>query len=165
MILASAVGDFFSGAFAFIVMIGLIALLVGAVIWFFRGPAKASDEYVAMLSQQFPEQDALLFRQMYLQKGGKSTVTAWLLTVVLSPTVSYLYQGAWVKAILSFVTLQGFGLWWVISWFTMPLETMAQNKKAADDAMIQLRLMRPNLGGATPPSAVPAHGMDAPATA
>jgi len=146
MILASVVGDLFSGAFASVLSLGLLVLLLVAVVWFFRGPAKASDEYVAMLAQQFPEQDAILFRQMYLQKGGKSTVVAWLLTVFLSPTISYLYQGAWVKSILAFITLQGFGLWWVVSWFTMPLETMAQNKRAADDAMIQLRLMRPNLG-------------------
>lgn len=154
MVLASAVGDFFSGAIGLIIFLGLLALLIAAFVWFFKGPAKASDQYVAMLSQQFPEQDALLFRQMYLQKGGKSTVAAWLLTVFLSPTVSYLYQGAWVKSILAFITLQGFGVWWVISWFTMPLETMAQNKKAADDAMIQLRLMRPNLGSTTQPMAV-----------
>ena len=129
-------------------VIGLIimAALIAAAVAFFRGPAKRSEEYIKTLVGSIADpNDAALLMSLYQQKGAKNVVLSWLLTVFLSPTVAYLYLGEMTKALLAFVTVQGFGAWWVISWFSMPLEVLARNKKAADDALLQLRLMRPQL--------------------
>ncbi len=128
-----------------LIFVAFIVLLVIGATWFFKGPAKRAEEYVNALSAQFPnEADRQLFMQMYQNKGPKNVVVAWLLTAILSPTISYVYQGKWSLAVISLLTLEGFGLWWIISLFTMPSEVMNHNKKLADLAYADLRLARPN---------------------
>ena len=132
--------------FSTIIAFGVLALLVAATIAFFRGPARRSEEYANSISAQIPDpNDGALFLSLYRQKGAKNVIAAWLLSVFFSPTIAYLYLGENMKALLSFITLQGFFIWWIVSYFTMPIEALAKNKKAADDALVQLRLMRPQL--------------------
>ena len=124
----------------------VFAALIAAAIAFFNGPAKRSEDYVNQIANGIHnEDDRALFRSLYHRKGRKSVLTAWLLTVFLSPTVAYIYLGENNKALIAFLTCQGAFLWWFISWFTMPAEAMAKNNAVADDALIQLRLMRPNM--------------------
>jgi hypothetical protein len=144
--------DSSSGGLAALLGFVILAALIAAVVAFFRGPAKRSEEYAKTLASRITDaNDAALLMSLYQQKGGKNVVLAWLLTVFLSPTIAYLYIGETTKALIAFVTLQGFGVWWVISWFSMPMEVLAKNKKAADDALTQLRLMRPQLNVSVAP--------------
>lgn len=82
---------------------------------------------------------------MYLTKHPKSVVGAWILTSIFGPTISYRYQGEWVKALLTVITVEGLMIWWVISIFSMPIEVMRHNKRLADEAMVELRLARPGV--------------------
>jgi hypothetical protein len=130
----------FTGFFGLV----FIAVIIVAVIAFFRGPARAADNYVNALSLQFQNPaDSALFRNIYRTKQPKNVVVAWVLTVFLSPTISYIYQGKWGLALIAFLTLQGLFIWWLVSMFTMPMEVMNSNKKLADEAFNQVMISRP----------------------
>jgi hypothetical protein len=130
-----------SGFVGTVFVLGFLAFVVAAAVWFFRGPATASEKYVdgLALTLQNPN-DAALFRQIYQTKGPKSTTLAWLLSLFLSPTISYVYQGKWALAVISFLTLQGLFIWYFVALFTMPFEVLAGNKKLADEAFQQVSL-------------------------
>ncbi|PSL08504.1 hypothetical protein CLV30_101476 [Haloactinopolyspora alba] len=129
---------------AFFVVL-VLAWAAGAV-WFFRGPARATDRCLEQKVLSIPdEHDQALFRQLYAAKRPRGVVVAWVLTAVLSPTVSYVYQREWPKALLALLTFQGFGLWWLVSIFTMPTEVMRHNKRLIDQAFVDLKLARPGL--------------------
>jgi cbb3-type cytochrome oxidase subunit 3 len=83
------VGDTVSGTFAFLVFVAFVAIVIAAIVWFFRGPAKHTNDYVNMLASQIqvPE-DRTLFFQIYQNKGPKDVVVAWFLNLFLSPTIS-----------------------------------------------------------------------------
>ncbi len=92
----------FTGFFGLV----FIAVIIVAVIAFFRGPARAADSDVNALSLQFQDPaDSALFRNIYRTKQPKNVVVAWVLTVFLSPTISYIYQGKWGLAVIAFLTL------------------------------------------------------------
>jgi TM2 domain-containing membrane protein YozV len=138
----SSGNDFFSGLAFFVIA----CIYVAAIVLFFLGPAKSAEKYVNSLADGIAdENDRALFLSLYKQKGGKSVLAAWLLTGFLTPTIAYIYIGEYVKAVISFITGEGFLIWWAVSIYTMPFETMAKNKQCANDALTQLRLMRPNL--------------------
>jgi hypothetical protein len=140
-LLAAGVGDGVAGLFGFI----FLAAIVAGAVWFFVGPAKHADDYVNTLKAQLGNlEDQVLFQQMYMVKGPKNVFVAWLLAAILSPTISYAYRAKWGLAALAFVTLQGFGLWWIASIFSTPLEVMAQNKRLAEQAFTELRVARPD---------------------
>jgi hypothetical protein len=141
--LVASVGSVAEGLVGLVFLLGFFTLVLGAAVWFFRGPAKAAEKYVDGLAMSFQTpQEASLFRQIYATKGPKSTVIAWLLSIFLSPTVSYIYQAKWTLAVVSFVTLQGFFIWYFVAIFTMPFEVVAANKKLADEAFQQVSLSR-----------------------
>ncbi|WP_298323704.1 hypothetical protein [Haloactinopolyspora sp.] len=120
----------------------LLAWVAGAI-WFFRGPARAADRHLDVaLAAIADERDRILFRRMYQTRQPRSVVLAWILTTVLSPTISYVYQREWPKAVIALLTLQGFGIWWLVSIFTMPTEVMRHNKRLIDDAFTELQLVR-----------------------
>ena len=155
--------DSSNGGMATFIGLIIFAAFIAAIVAFFRGPAKRSEEYVKSLASNIADpNDAALLLSLYQQKGAKNVVLAWLLTAFFTPTIAYLYIGEMTKALLAFVTLQGFGVWWVVSWFSMPVEVLARNKKAADDALTQLRLMRPQLYAPSPPYQVPFIPVPAP---
>ncbi len=144
-ILASGVGDAAGATFGSLIFIGFFVLLCLAAFWFFRGPAKHAEDHLNALAGQITDpNDRVLFLQMYNSKSPKSVVLAWVLTAILSPTISYLYQGKWGLAAIAFFTLQGLGIWWIVSIFSMPSEVMGSNKRLADQAFNELRLARPN---------------------
>ncbi len=127
----------------FIVLLPLV--WIAGAIWFFRGPARAANRHLeAAIAPMSDERDRALFRRMYAAKRPRSVLAAWLLTSILSPSVSYVYQREWPKAIIAFVTLQGFGLWWFVSVFTMPTEVMRHNKRLIDEALNDFQLARPS---------------------
>jgi hypothetical protein len=130
-----------SGLAGFLGFVFFIAIIVG-IVWFFVGPAKHADDYVRMLKSQLGNiDDQVLFQQIYQVKGPKSVVLAWLLATFLSPTISYAYRGKWGLSALAFVTCQGLLVWWIVAIFTTPLEVMAQNKRFAEQAFTQLKLV------------------------
>jgi hypothetical protein len=143
----------------FIVLV--LAWLVGAV-WFFMGPAKAANKYVESLSASITRRDDMvLFQQLYKNKGPRNVVLAWLLTTIFTPSISYIYSRQWVRCLLSFFTLQGFGIWWIVSIFSMPFEVMNINKRLADQAYAELRLARPEMLPGSGSIAAPSpHGLN-----
>lgn len=149
-------GNVFAGLFGSAIIFGIIALLVVAVVAFFRGPAQHAEDNNLATQFQNPS-DRALFLNMYRTKGPKSVVTARVLTLLLSPTISYVYQGKWGLAIISFVTLQGLFVWYLIALFSMPFEVMRSNKRLADEAFNQLMISRPQ--AAVSPQAVPGSGL------
>ena len=141
--LATQIGDIISGSVGLVFFLALLAAVVASAVWFFRGPATAGERYVEALAMQLPNpQDAALFRNVYRTKNPKSTTLAWVLTAFLSPTIGYLYQGNWALAAISFLTLQGFLIWWAVAIFTTPLEVVAKNKRLADEAFNQVMIGR-----------------------
>ncbi len=137
----------------FIVIVFVIAWILGAV-WFFRGPAKAANRYIDnMCASLSNADDGALLKQLYVNKHPKNVLAAWLLTSIFSPTISYLYQGEFPKALVAFITLEGLGIWWLVSIFSMPAEVMRHNKRLADQAMADLRLARPGVVTVTPTTA------------
>ncbi len=145
-----------------IFLVLLVLAWVGGAIWFFSGPAKAADSYVNQLAGSITRRDdAVLFRQLYRNKQPRNVVLAWVLTAFFSPTVSYIYSRQWVRGLLSVATLWGFGIWWLVSIFSMPFEVMNINKRLADEAYAELRLARPELfGGAGTREAPTPHGLN-----
>lgn len=126
----------------------LLLAWVGGGIWFFLGPAKAAQRYVDELAGSITRRDdVVLFRQLYTNKQPRNVVLAWVLTAFLTPSISYIYSRQWVKCLLSAVTMEGLGIWWLVSIFSMPFEVMRVNKRLADAAYAELRLARPELFG------------------
>ncbi len=135
--------------FDYLLILLLLAWGVGAV-FLFVGPAKATNRYVDSLAASVTRRDdAVLFRQLYRNKQPRNLVLAWFLTALLTPTVGYIYSRQWVKMLLSIVTLEGLGVWWIVGCFTMPYEVMNYNKHLADEAYAELRLARPELFGSS----------------
>jgi hypothetical protein len=152
---------------SFAALSGLIFLLFFIGVWvaigyaIYRGlivsPVLAMQGYVDYLASRFPNAaDGALFKNVYETKQPRNVLVAWLLTFFLSPTISYLYQNKWALAIIAFLTFQGFGIWWVISWFTMPGEVIRYNRNLADQAFNELMMVRPQVAQATAPAASPA---------
>lgn len=133
---------------------GAIALVIYRALVI--SPVTAVREHVQALAARFANPaDAVLFERTYAAKQPKSVLTAWLLTFFLSPTISYIYQNKWGLAVIAFLTLQGFGIWWLISWFTMPGEVARYNQLLADQAFNEIMMVRP-LAYRQPPSTAPA---------
>lgn len=129
-----------------VIIVLVIVVWVAAAIAFFLGPARAADRHADDLAASITRRDdVVLFRQLYRNKQPRSTLIAWVLTYFLTPTVSYIYSRQWVRSLLAFVTLQGFGIWWLVSIFSMPFEVMNINKRLADEAYAELRLARPEM--------------------
>ncbi len=148
----ATLSDVFTNITALAIFLALAALLIWAFVAFFRGPAKQAEAYVDGLAMQINSaSDRALFLNMYRASGPRSVVVAWLLTVFLSPTISYVYQGKWGLAIIALVTFQGLLIWWIISWFSMPTEVMKYNKTLADKAFNQLMVNRPQTSSAIMP--------------
>jgi hypothetical protein len=127
---------------------GLILVFLAALIFGFVmllvGPARKAQDYVNMLASTLDnDRDRALFRMMYSQQGAKNVVAAWFLTAFFTPSIAYLYLGEYLLAALSFFTAQGCFMWWIISLFSMPFETLAKNKRIADQTLINLRMARP----------------------
>lgn len=142
---------------------GLIGLAVWGTIAFviYRAlvisPIQRTQEHVEMMAAHFSNpSDAALFRRTYEAKQPKSVLAAWLLTFFLSPTISYIYQNKWALAVIAFLTFQGLGAWWVISWFTMPGEVARYNLLLADQAFNEIMMWRgPSQAAPTAPNAPP----------
>lgn len=154
-VLLAEMPDWFTGSFGAILMLLIAVGIVISIVAFFRGPATAAERHAQNLSEQLASPaDAALFHSIYRSKNPRSTLAAWLLTIFLSPTISYIYQNRWIPAAISFLTIQGLGLWWVISWFTMPSEVAKTNMRLADEAFNQVMLARP--GAVNAPTVAPA---------
>ena len=140
---ASALGALI--AFGFVLAIWA-AIAYGIYLGLVVSPLKDMEAYVEMLATRFPNPaDGALFTHMYQTKQPKNVLVAWLLTFFLSPTISYIYQNKWGLAVIAFLTFQGLGLWWFISWFTMPGEVIRYNKNLADQAFNELMMVRPQV--------------------
>jgi hypothetical protein len=153
---------------AAVALVYLIVGFVGLAVWVLIGlliyralvtnPIRGTEEHVEMLAAHFSDPaDAALFRRTYAAKQPKSVLAAWLLTFFLSPTISYIYQNKWALAIIAFLTFQGLGIWWVISWFTMPGEVARYNQLLADKAFNEIMMVRPQSPrpyASAPPSAL-----------
>jgi len=144
---AAADVDAVSGTISFVLGLGILAIVLAAIAWFFQGPAKRANEYVTLLGNQITSvEDQQLFWQMYRNKGPKDVVVAWFLNLLLSPTIAYLYLGKWALAAISLLTLQGVGFWWLYNIFSMPSQVGNLNRLLAEQAITELRLARPNFG-------------------
>jgi hypothetical protein len=149
-------------SFLSLFLVLLVLAWIGGSIWFFTGPAKVANRYVDELAESITRRDdVVLFRQLYRNKQPRNVVLAWALTAFLTPTVSYIYSRQSVRALLSLITLQGLGIWWLVSIFSMPFEIMNINKRMADEAYAQLRLARPELFGGAGTLVTPTpHGLN-----
>lgn len=140
------IGEAVGGMFSVLFFFAFLAVVVAAIVWFFRGPAKRANEYVELLAGQIQNpDDRLLFTQLYRNKGPKDVIVAWFLNLLLSPTIAYLYLAKWGLAVISLLTFEGVGFWWLFNIFSMPSQVAALNKSLADQAITELRLARPGL--------------------
>ena len=155
---AAALGTLFFFVFGLAVWAAIGYAIYRALV---VSPVRDMQSYVEALAIRFPNPaDGALFKHIYQTKQPKDVLIAWLLTFFLSPTISYIYQNKWGLAVIAFLTFQGLGFWWLISWFTMPGEVIRYNKNLADQAFNELMMVRPQVAQspayATPSATTPA---------
>ncbi len=128
-----AIGIFF--------LIGM--LLVGAKVI----PHKNLEDHLNAITAKLNLNDKEIFLSLYRSKRPKAIEAASFLCL-LTPTASYIYQERYGLAILSFLTLEGFGLWWAHSLLFMDGEVSRINIGLADSVYAQIALMRSMQGPA-----------------
>lgn len=96
---------------------------------------------VASIIAELDKDDQSVFGQLYATRA-KNRSTTQVLAIVLSPTIAYLYLGDWAMAALSFFTLQGFLVWWIVAIFASGSWADAANARIAREIAAQLALFR-----------------------
>lgn len=114
----------------------ILALLASALERFLVAAERADDimfEALAGLEQTTARRLYQLFKTR-----SKNIGVAWLLSVVLGPFGAYAYLGNWGRAALALVTLNGFGAWWIESWFSIPQLVLMQKREIAASSIADL---------------------------
>ncbi len=125
---ASAAGSHESISFG-ILALAVWGLLMAAAI---LGVGKAKREaaaHDASLNRLFPNAETRSIFHSMCASRKKSVVATYVLSVVLSPTIGYAYLGEWGMAEVSFLSLQGLGVWWVLGIFTAWSWAIQHNKR------------------------------------
>jgi uncharacterized protein YjeT (DUF2065 family) len=113
------------------------ALFLAAMNNFFFTIGRADDViFEAVLGLDAPA--AVKFYELYREFKPKNVAVAWFLTVVLGPIGTFLYLEQWGKFAAAIVTLNGFGAWWIESWFSTPRLVLDQNRRIARTVLAQL---------------------------
>ncbi len=71
------------------------------------------------------------FYRLYRSRHPKSVAFAWLCSVVAGPIGAFGYLRDWRTFAIAVVTLNGFGAWWIESWFSVPRLVLIQNRTIA----------------------------------
>lgn len=117
------------------ITVGIIALALWAVLIIVAilGVSKAQREAAARdayLNSLFPNAETKsVFHSMYATRK-KSVAVTYVLSVLLGPSIGYAYLGEWGIALISLLTLQGLGIWWVLGIFTAWSWAIQHNKRA-----------------------------------
>lgn len=133
----------------FLALIGFFFLgmiLVGVKVM----PCKRLEDHLNVLTEKLSPSDRNIFFSLYHAKRPKAIETAAFLCL-LTPTASYLYQERYGLAILSLLTFEGCGLWWVWSFLFMEGDVARINIELANGAYAQIALMRSMQGPAPQP--------------
>jgi len=117
----------------------ILALLASALERFLVAAERADDIMFEALAGL--ERDAALRLYHAFKTRSKNIGVAWLLSVVLGPCGAYAYLGNWGRAALALVTLNGFGAWWIESWFSIPQLVLIQKREIAARSIADLPFM------------------------
>jgi len=105
----------------------VLALLAAAANHFFRSVARFDDELREATMELGPAQRRRFFA-IYDSLHPKSPAAAWFLAVGLGPVGANLYRAKWPAFFGALVTFNGFGAWWIESWFSTPHLVLIENR-------------------------------------
>jgi hypothetical protein len=115
----------------------IAALFLAAMNHFFFMVGRADDViFEAVLG--LDRHAAIKFYELYRERKPKNVAIAWFLTVILGPIGAFFYLGQWGKFAAAIVTLNGFGAWWIESWFSVPQAVLIENRRLAASVLEQL---------------------------
>lgn len=115
----------------------ILALLAGAIQNFCFLVDEAEKLVVeAMLGMSRREAEA--FYVLYRSCRPKNPAIAWFLAVGLGPLGAFAYLGRWGAAGAALVTLNGFGAWWIESWYSIPRLVLIENRRHVAHSLDQL---------------------------
>lgn len=77
--------------------------------------------------EKLPIQGQLTFLDRY-SNAKRGVATAYFFHFF---GLAYAYQGKWFKQILSWLTLHGLGIWWLVNWFRLPKVISKENHRKA----------------------------------
>ena len=115
----------------------VLALLAAAVNRALVAVSRA-DDIVFEATVGLDAERARRFYALYQQRGPKNVALAWILSVVLGPIGAYAYLQQWRWFTIALLTLNGFGGWWVESWFSIPQLVLIENRRIARFTLEQL---------------------------
>ncbi|GAC1432489.1 MAG: hypothetical protein NVSMB5_26350 [Candidatus Velthaea sp.] len=115
----------------------VLALLAAAANRFFVTVGRA-DDIVFEATLGLDRTSAQRFYALYLSRKPKNLAIAWFLTVLLGPIGAFAYMEQWGKFTAALFTLNGFGAWWIESWFSVPHLVLMENRRIAQSSLEQL---------------------------
>jgi len=117
-----------------LLVLGLLASAAAAV----AASTRRADDLVYESMLDLDRESGAKFYELYRGRRPKNVTFAWLLAVVAGPLAAFAYLRNWRLCALAFVTLNGFGAWWIESWFSVPALVMIENRASARWALEQL---------------------------
>jgi hypothetical protein len=120
-----------------ILVLGLLAASVRAAVYTLQD---ADDVVFTTLAGLDERESAYAYR--FFKERSHSVAIAYILAVVLGPLGAYAYLGQYGKAAIALVTLNGFGAWWIESWFSVPQVVVIAKRKLAEQTRSHLAYER-----------------------
>ncbi len=117
-----------------LLILGLLASAAAAV----AASTRRADDIVYESMVGLDRESGVKFYELYRGRRPKNVTFAWLLSVITGPLGAFAYMRNWKLCALAFVTLNGFGAWWIESWFSVPALVMIENRANARWALDQL---------------------------
>jgi hypothetical protein len=117
-----------------LLVLGLLASAAAAV----ASTTRRADDLVYESMLDLDRASGVTFYELYRGRRPKNVTFAWLLSVITGPIGAFAYMQNWRLCALAVVTLNGFGAWWIESWFSVPALVMIENRANARWALEQL---------------------------
>lgn len=125
--------DLFSQVFSVAFFAWLIASTASLMymVWFLHSVAPASESRIDRLFRDNHSGLSIATCRSRLALTNRKPSVVYILTFIGTPWLGYAYLGRPGLALLSFFTLGGLGIWWVVSLFTLPYAALAHNEQCA----------------------------------
>ena len=125
-------------AIARITLVLLIVALLASAARMVVSVIRREDDivYEAMLGLDRVSAEA--FYRLYRGREPKNVTFAWLCAVVAGPIGAFGYLRDWRAFALALLSLNGLGIWWIESWFSIPQLVLMRNRYVAHWALDQV---------------------------
>lgn|GEM_PF-5633825 len=128
-----AAQDLFSQIFNAVFFAWLIASTASLMFmtWFLNSAAPASEARIERMFRENRAGLSVATCRSRLALTNRRPIVVYILTFIGSPWLGYAYLSRPGLSLLSFFTLGGLGIWWVVSLFTLPYAALAHNEQCA----------------------------------